>query len=225
MLSDFSGPPLHETIPGFHDLNIRLENLHLSIERNAGKRKDMAAGEIDIILSLEDEMLLVHRLGQEGKIPKRITHNDTKFNNFLFDAGGEPICLIDLDTVMNGYVLYDFGDAVRTLANTSHEDHPSPEAVQFDRLLFRHFTQGYLETASAFLSPAEINLLGFSPGMMTYTMAVRFLTDFLEGDIYYKIKYPEHNLHRTKNQLELLRHIRGAKDWIEETIMRIKGIN
>ncbi len=221
LLSDFEAPALHEVIPGFHDLNKRLKAFREAVERASALRRENAKEEIHHIRHLEDEMLIVHRLGEEGIIPLRITHNDTKFNNFLFDENGRALCLIDLDTVMNGYIFYDYGDAIRTLANTCSEDHPILKSVGFDHQLFYHFTEGYWKTAKAFLSATEISLLAASPAIMTYTMAVRFLTDFLQDDVYFKIRYPEHNLQRAKNQLELLRHIYAAKAEMEKSIAEI----
>ena len=152
-----------------------------------------------------DEVTRFLRLGRAGAISPRTTHNDTKFNNVLLDATtDEAVCVIDLDTVMPGFVLYDFGDSVRTVTNTGAEDEEDLSKVRIDLDLFRAFTAGYLSEADPFLTDAERENLAFSGIVMTYTIGIRFFTDYLEGDNYFKIHYPDQNLRRSKTQFRLI---------------------
>lgn len=204
LLSDLPGGPLHEILRGFHNISKRLKIFYDTLKSNPLKRTKNIKLEIEKILDRADEMKKIVRLGKEGKIPLRITHNDTKFDNILFDNNEHAICLIDIDTVMNGYVHYDFGDAVRTLINTAAEDESELEKIGIDMLLFERFSEGYLEKSLSFLNADEVNNLAFSCKLLTYTIALRFLTDYIAGDIYYKTEFEEHNLQRAKAQLRLL---------------------
>src|SRR5690606_25958241 len=163
--------------------------------------------EIDFILQRETKMNTILHLAAQGALPLRITHNDTKFNNVLLDHQDRAQCVIDLDTVMPGYVAYDFGDAIRTIINTAAEDEPDLAKVQLNIPLFEAYTQGYFEKAHGFLTEREIESLIEGVLLFPYMQAVRFLTDYLEGDTYYKIQHPEHNLQRTRTQLKLLKEI------------------
>ena len=162
------------------------------------------------------------RLYREGKLPKRICHCDTKVNNMMFDKEGNVLCVIDLDTVMPSFVFSDYGDFLRTGANFVAEDDPDIEKVGFNEEIFESFTKGYLESAKSFLLPIEIENLPFAVALFPYMQCVRFLTDYINGDTYYKIKYPEHNLVRTKNQLQLYRSVRQhdqmMKDYIKSLL-------
>ncbi len=211
-LSDLPGGPLHETIPGFHNLRKRFTQFNVALQADKFNRAKNAVDEIDAFISRAGEMLAVYKLITQGIFPLRVTHNDTKFNNILFDEDSNALCLIDLDTVMNGYVLYDFGDAIRTLANTTEEDNPDLEQVDFDFQLFEEFSQGYLLETREILTDTEINYLAFSVRLMTYIIALRFLTDYLDGDSYYKTEYENHNLNRTRNQLKLLEKVEENYD-------------
>ena len=221
MLADLPVESLHQTIPDFHNLSSRLSQFNAALQKNPRKRAAEVAAEIEAISRRADEMLLLHRLGEEGKIPLRITHNDTKFNNILFDDQEKALCLVDLDTVMPGFVHFDFGDAIRTLASTVAEDDPEIENIGVDLNLYKSFAQGYLRVMKDVLTPAEIETLAFSARLMTYIMAVRFLTDYLLGDTYYKTDYPDHNLVRTRNQLALLQAMETAKENMESIIETI----
>ncbi|HPV25647.1 MAG TPA: phosphotransferase, partial [Bacteroidales bacterium] len=161
--------------------------------------------EIAEITSREEEMKTIIRLGAAGKIPIRITHNDTKFNNILFDRDDRALLIIDLDTVMPGYVHYDFGDAIRTAANRAEEDAEDLSTVSMDINIYRAYAEGFLSETRNTLNAAEIEYLPFAPKLLTYIMATRFLTDFIDGDNYYKIRHPLHNLQRTRAQIALLR--------------------
>ena len=149
-------------------------------------------------------MKTILRLGEQGSIPLRITHNDTKFNNILFDLNDKALCVIDLDTVMPGFVHYDFGDAIRTAANTAAEDEKDLSRISMDIKLYEAYARGYISETLDTLNTTESEYLAFAPGLITYTMAVRFLTDYLEGDVYYKIHNPEHNLQRARAQIRLV---------------------
>ena len=172
----------------------------------------------DELLGRSDEMCLAERLHREGQLPKRVTHCDTKVNNLLFDERDRPLCVIDLDTTMPGYVLSDFGDFIRTGANTGAEDDPELDRVGVDMEIFRSFSKGYLESAASFLTDVERETLTFGAQMLTYMQTVRFLTDYLDGDRYYKIRHPDHNWQRSKAQFRLLQsidaHERAMRDFI-----------
>ena len=155
------------------------------------------------LLPYEEEMCEAERMYREGILPKRICHCDTKVNNLLFDADGNILCVIDLDTLMPSFVFSDYGDFLRTAANAVAEDDPHVDRVRFKMDIFEAFTRGYLESARVFLTPVEIANLPYAACLFPYMQAVRFFTDYINGDTYYKIKYPEHNLVRTRNQVAL----------------------
>jgi hypothetical protein len=204
MLSDIPGDKLFETIPCFHNVEKRLEKLNITIKENpVGRVKDVHE-EISQILSRTEEMKIIMNLGNEGKIPLRITHNDTKFNNILFDENNKALCVIDLDTVMPGYIHYDFGDAIRTAANTAAEDEKDLNKIGMNISIFRAYAEGYLAETHMMLNEVEKEYLAFAPRLNTYTQAVRFLTDYIDGDNYYKIHHLQHNLDRTRAQLKLM---------------------
>ena len=204
MLSDMPGGPLFETIPKFHDIESRLNALNTKIAANPVGRVKNVSKELDQILTRAEEMKTILKLGREGKIPLRITHNDTKFNNILLDQNDKALCVIDLDTVMPGYVHYDFGDAIRTATNTATEDETDLSKIGMNIKLFKAYSEGYLSEAGKTLNNVEKEYLAFAPKLITYIMAVRFLTDFIDGDNYYKIHHELHNLQRAKAQLKLV---------------------
>ena len=195
---------LVETIPDFHNMELRARQLREAVEADAAGR--MAEPEVQAILKdllpFEEEMCKAERLYREGKLPKRICHCDTKVNNMLFDAKGNILCVIDLDTLMPSFVFSDFGDFLRTAANTVAEDDPAVEKVDFKMDIFEAFAKGYLEGAT-FLTPIEKENLPYAACLFPYMQAVRFFADYINGDTYYKIQYPEHNLVRTRNQVAL----------------------
>jgi Phosphotransferase enzyme family len=204
MLTDMPGKPLNETIPRFHDIGNRLEILERTIRANPAGRVESVGWEIDQYLQRGEEMKTILKLGREGKIPLRITHNDTKFNNILLDENDKALCVIDLDTVMPGYVHYDFGDAIRTATNTAAEDEKDLTKIRMDINLFSAYARGYLSETGSTLNPVEKEYLSFAPKLITYTIGVRFLTDFIDGDNYFKIHHELHNLQRTRAQLKLV---------------------
>lgn len=204
MLADMPGEPLHETIPRFHDIENRLEILERTIKADPAGRVSTVAEEIDQYLRRGEEMKTILRLGRAGKIPLRITHNDTKFNNILLDEYDKALCVIDLDTVMPGYVHYDFGDAIRTVTNTAAEDEKDLSKIKMDIDLFRAYARGYLSETGSTLNQVEKEYLAFAPKLITYTIGIRFLTDYIDGDNYFKIHHRHHNLQRTRAQLKLV---------------------
>jgi Ser/Thr protein kinase RdoA (MazF antagonist) len=204
MLADMPGGPLYETIPWFHNIEKRLETFRNKILEDPAGRIESVRKEIDQFLSRAEEMRIILRLGQEGKIPLRITHNDTKFNNILLDEKDKALCVIDLDTVMPGYVHYDFGDSIRTAANTASEDEKDLSMVKMDINRFSAYAEGYLSETGSTLNDTEKKYLAFAPRLITYTIALRFLTDYIDGDNYFKIHHPHHNLQRARTQLKLM---------------------
>ena len=204
MLSDLGGEPLDETIPNFHNIEFRISQLREAVADDKAGRLERVRPLVDELLDRADEMSLAERLGREGKLTKRITHCDTKVNNILFDEDDNVLCVIDLDTTMPGYVLSDYGDFIRSAANTGAEDDKDLDNVGLDMEIFKAFTRGYLEGAKPFITDIEKELLPFGAKLLTYMQTVRFLTDYLNGDTYYKINYPEHNYDRTMAQKRLL---------------------
>lgn len=203
---------IHETIPNFHNMEFRLEQFREAVAGDAAGRVGENREIIAAIESRAGEMTKVERTGREGKLPKRINHCDTKVNNILFDEEGKVLCVVDLDTVMPGYVVSDFGDFIRTGANTGAEDDADLNNVSVDLDIYTSYAQGYLETARSFLLPLEIELLPFGARLLTYMQTVRFFTDYLNGDTYYKIRFPGHNLQRTKAQLKLLKDLEDKQN-------------
>ena len=179
----------------------------------------------DILAELErdaDEMCLAERLYHKGTLPKRICHCDTKVNNMMFDADGKVLCVIDLDTVMPSFIFSDYGDFLRTGANHVAEDSDNYDAVGLKEDIFCSFTEGYLSTAGNFLTPVETTHLPYAVALFPYMQCVRFLADYINGDIYYKTKYAEHNLVRSRNQLLLYRDVRRhdqmMADFVKKTL-------
>jgi Ser/Thr protein kinase RdoA (MazF antagonist) len=204
MLSDIDTSLIIETIPHFHDIVRRLENLQVAINNDISGRLRLIQSELEFILARKEKMEEIQRLGKAGILPLRIIHNDAKFNNVLLDENDKAQCVIDLDTVMPGYVAYDFGDATRTIINTAAEDEENMSKIDLNIPLFEAYTKGYLKETVRFLIREEVDSLIKGMLLLPYMQAVRFLTDYLEGDHYFKIHSPEHNLHRTKAQLQLV---------------------
>lgn len=206
MLNDYPVENLHETIKDFHNTPKRLNDLKIAIIEDKAGRVASVKDEIDFALSCEEMTGIVVDELKSGKLPMRVTHNDTKINNVLFDEKtGKAICVIDLDTVMPGSLLYDFGDALRIGASSADEDETNLDIVEFDIELIKNFAKGYIEETSNYLTDTEKELLGFSAKLMTYECGIRFLTDYLNGDTYFKIHREHHNLDRARNQFKLVR--------------------
>jgi len=221
MLSDMPGGPLSETIPWFHNIEKRLESFTGKIHEDPVGRVWSVRREIDEVLRRSEEMKVILKLGSEGAIPLRITHNDTKFNNILLDENDKALCVIDLDTVMPGYVHYDFGDAIRTATNTASEDEDDLSKIRMNIDLFRAYSEGYLSETGSTLNDVEKEYLAFAPKLITYTIAVRFLTDYIDGDNYFKIHHKLHNLQRAKAQLKLVMSMEEQYDAMRSIIERL----
>lgn len=194
---------LGETIKDFHNIEFRLKQLDDAIAADPKGRVAEVKDILDIIADRRETMSRSERLFREGKLPKRICHCDTKVDNILFDKDDAVLCVIDLDTVMPSFVFSDYGDFLRSAANFVKEDDPAIEKVGFNIEVFKAFTKGYLKTASAFLTPVEVENLPYAATLFPYMQLVRFLADYINGDTYFRIQYPEHNLVRSKNQLAL----------------------
>ena len=203
MLSDLP-EQLGETIPNFHNMEFRLQQLHEAVQADAAGRVKEMQPYLDEIERRAAYMCQAEQLYREGRLPKRICHCDTKVNNMMFDENGEVLCVIDLDTVMPSFIFSDYGDFLRTAANTAAEDEPDLSKIGFNTEIYEAFSSGYLESASTFLTPLEKDLLPYAVALFPYMQCVRFLADYLNGDTYYKIQYPEHNLVRTRAQFRLL---------------------
>ena len=223
-LADFDASKLYEVIKDFHNTKKRFEDLLKSIEKDSENRAKSAQKEIEFVLKREnycDE--IISKLGSND-IPLRVTHNDTKLNNILMDPiTGEGICIIDLDTVMPGSLLYDFGDSNRFGANTALEDETDLSKVSFSIDMFTAYTKGFLSEVSDTITECEANLLPFSCILMTFEVGIRFLTDYLEGDTYFKVTHPLHNLERAKNQFKLVEDIECKLDEMKNIVSNLRG--
>ena len=220
LLDDYPAETLHETIADFHNTPKRVEALKEAIKNDIAGRKASVEKEIEFSLKCAEEFaaVAVDEL-KKGTLPLRVTHNDTKINNILFDATtSKAICVIDLDTVMPGSSLYDFGDALRMGASTGAEDETNLDIVNFDVEAFKSFTKGYLSQMKDKLSPKEIELLPFSAKLLTYECGIRFLTDYLNGDTYFKIHREHHNLDRARNQLKLVWDISTKEEEMNQIV-------
>jgi len=221
MVSDFPTEQLHETIPDFHHTPKRFEAFVEAVQRDARNRAHTVQAEIQFVEQrAAATSVLIDKL-EAGILLQRVTHNDTKFNNVMIDdATGQGICVIDLDTVMPGLSLYDFGDAVRSGANTAAEDERDLSLVTVDLDVFEHLTAGYLDAAGEFLTMAEIETLAFSARLMTLECGMRFLTDHLDGDLYFRIHRPDHNLDRCRTQFKMVRDFEAKMGAMERIVDR-----
>lgn len=221
-LFDFDVSKLHETIPDFHNTKTRYEFFKESLRNADPKRKKKASKEIDFILNHEDTATTLVTLLEEEKIPKWVTHNDTKINNILFcSKTNKGAFVIDLDTVMPGSTLYDYGDAIRFTISNLEEDDPKVHNMTLRYDYFESYTKGYLKEVGPLLNPYEKKHLVDSAIIITLELASRFLADYLNGDIYFKTKYDTHNLHRAKNQLKIVELIQKNKLKLEKMVVGI----
>lgn len=204
MLADIP-EKLGETIKDFHNIEFRLQQFHDAVKADKVGRLEGVKDIVEEIEKRADSMCRSEQLFREGKLPKRICHCDTKVDNILFDKDDNVLCVIDLDTVMPSFIFSDYGDFLRSAANTMPEDSPEYDKIDFRMDIFKSFTEGYLKTARAFLTPIEIENLPYAATLFPYMQLVRFFADYLDGDNYFKTQYPEHNLVRSKNQLTLLK--------------------
>lgn len=218
-LADLPGGPLSETIKDFHNIYFRINNFEKAKASDPKGRLAMVQTEVAEIENRMGNMKTLQKLADAGQLPLRVTHNDTKINNVLFDKDTDEIlAVIDLDTVMPGLVHFDFGDAMRSAANTVEEDEQDLSKVKFNLEVFRYFVKGFSSETKATLSPLEVAHLAHSCQFMTYIMALRFLTDYIDGDTYYKIKHPEHNIDRARNQIKLIQEMEKAFDQMQAIV-------
>lgn len=218
MLSEYNAENLYESIPNFHNTKERFNTFLSSVKNNKVNRLDKVREEVNFILERENDTSILIDMYERGELPLRVTHNDTKISNILMDEKTkEGICVIDLDTIMPGLSLYDFGDAIRSGATHALEDEKDLSKVYVDLEFFEAFTKGFLEGTNSTLTKNEIEMLPMGAKVITLEQGIRFLTDYLDGDIYYKTSYEDQNLDRTRTQLKLVRDMELKWD-------KLKGI-
>lgn len=223
LLSDFSAEQLYETIPDFHHTARRFEAFVEALGGDVANRARSVKPEIAFVMQRADEASILVDMLEQGKLPQRVTHNDTKFDNVMIDdRTGEGVCVIDLDTVMPGLSLYDFGDAVRSGANSSAEDEPDLAKIYLDLEVFDRFAHGYLDAARDFLTPTEVDYLPFSARLMTFECGMRFLADYLSGDVYFKIHRENQNLDRCRTQFKIVADMEGKHEQMQAIIERYR---
>ena len=223
LLSGLPGERLHETIPDFHHTRKRFDAFVQALERDAKNRASSVKAEIDFVLKRETDAWVVVDMLAQGKLPERVTHNDTKLNNVLMDERtGEGVCVIDLDTVMPGSALYDFGDLVRTAAITTLEDEPDLAKVSLNLEMFDRLAHGYLDATRDILTPVEIDYLPFGAKLITFEQAIRFLGDYVNGDVYYKIHREHHNLDRARTQIKLVAEIEQRMEQMQAIVNKYR---
>lgn len=225
LLADYPSETLHETIPNFHNTRSRFADFKKAVDDDLKGRAAGVQDEINFVLEREcDTGILVDML-ERGELPLRVTHNDTKLNNVMFDnSTDEGICVIDLDTVMPGLSLYDFGDSIRFGANTAAEDEKDLDKVTLSLELYKAYTEGYLSAAGKALTEKEVEYLPFSAKLMTLECGMRFLGDYLNGDTYFRTAYPEHNLVRCRTQFKLVREIEQHLDEMKKITQDIYSL-
>ncbi len=215
LLADLPAPRLHDTIPDFHHTPKRFAALEKAIGADVANRAQLAKPEIEFALRHKNMCSLL----LDARLPERLTHNDTKLNNVMLDeATGEGICVIDLDTVMPGLALYDFGDMVRTMTSPAKEDEKDLSKVTMQFPMFESIVRGYFTSASAFLTKPEKQLLPASGKIITFEIGIRFLTDFLSGDVYFKVHRDGHNLDRCRTQFKLVESIEQQEDKMNKLV-------
>ena len=218
-LADFDITELAETIPDFHNTRKRYEKFAASVKENKAGRAAEVQEEIDFLLSVEDQACTLTDLYQQGKLPLRVTHNDTKINNVLFHpVDNSALVVIDLDTVMPGLMGHDFGDAIRFAANFVEEDCPEAQKAGVDMEVFQGFAEGFLSRTAKTLTDTEIQTLALSCFVLTAELATRFLADYLDGDLYFKTAYPQHNLVRSRCQIALAKDMLKKMPQMEEMV-------
>ncbi len=225
LLADFPANTLYETIPDFHNTIKRYKTEFIpAVENNLSGRKDTCFNEIEFVKRRKKYCSKLVDLIESGDLPLRVTHNDTKLNNVMFDSDTDKaVCVIDLDTVMPGLALYDFGDSIRFGANTAAEDEADLSKIKINLDYFKAYAQGFLSQAGESLNQCEIDNLAFASVLMTFECGMRFLTDYLNGDTYFKIDYPEHNLVRARNQFALVADMEEHMNEMEDIITEISS--
>ncbi len=221
LLDDLPGARLHDTIPNFHHTPQRFAALERALERDPQNRAATAGPELAFARQRRDQVSVLVDEAAAGRLPERITHNDTKINNVMLDArDGRGLAVIDLDTVMPGLVLYDFGDQVRTTTCTGSEDETDLSRVTFRLDLFTALVRGYLDEIGGFLTPRELDHLAFCGRLITFEIGIRFLTDYIEGDVYFKTCRPGHNLERARTQFARVAAMEAQQSAMEDTVAR-----
>ncbi len=219
LLSAFPAETLHETIPNFHNTIDRLNKFKAAVEEDVCGRAAEVQEEIKFVMDRQEDCYVLCRMLEQKEIPLRVTHNDTKLNNILIDdKTGKGICVIDLDTVMPGSALYDYGDSIRFGANTGAEDEKDLSKISCDLELFSLYTRGYIEGCEKELTATEIRMLPMGAKLMTLECGIRFLTDYLQGDVYFKIHRPEHNLDRTRTQFRMVKDMEDKWEKMQEIV-------
>ncbi len=219
-LSEFPAETLYETIPEFHNTIDRYHQLHASVEVDPCERVKLARAELRFLLKREEKGGTLQRMREAGELPLRVTHNDTKLNNVLLDENRKALCVLDLDTVMPGLSAYDFGDAIRFGAATAAEDEPDTDKMEMSLHLFEVYVRGYLEAAPS-LTDKEVEMLPMGAYIMTLEVATRFLKDFIDGDLYFKTAYPEHNLIRARTQIKLVADMETKWDEMNRIVAKV----
>ena len=220
MLSDFPIERLYETIPDFHNTKKRLKAFEDSVLRDVAHHARMVKADIDFVRARRREMGRIVEMIEQGRLPLRVTHNDTKINNVMLDAvTGRALCVIDLDTVMAGSVLYDFGDAIRYGASTAAEDEADLSKISLDLDLFKAFARGFIGETAKDLTRCELENLPLGAMVMTFEVGLRFLTDYLDGDVYFRTEYPEHNLVRARAQFKLLSDMEDKRNQMNRIVL------
>ena len=221
LLADYPASTLHETIPNFHNTVSRFEDFRKAVEEDTYKRAAGVQKEIRFVMDREPETHVICDALAKHRIPLRVTHNDTKLNNVLLDRETrKSLCVLDLDTVMPGLSLYDFGDSIRFGAATAPEDEPNVDKMGLDLHLFEIYTRGYMEACPS-LTQKEIEMLPTGAKILTLELAVRFLTDYLDGDRYFKADYPEHNLVRARAQMKLVADMEEKWEEMNRIVARV----
>ncbi len=221
LLSDFDASKLYETIENFHHTPTRFETFEKAVKADKCARSASCMKEIEGFMSRKAMATVVTDAISAGEVPLRVTHNDTKLNNIMLDnKTGEPVCVIDLDTVMPGSILYDFGDSIRFGASSADEDEHDLDKVYCDMELFEAFARGFIEATKDFLTSKEIELLPFSARLLTYECGMRFLTDYLEGDTYFKTHYEGQNLYRARTQLKLIEDMEKKEEEMKKIVAK-----
>ena len=221
MLRDYPAETLHETIVNFHNTPDRFRQLTEAIENDVKGRLVEVAAEVEFAKAREEFAWTLENAHKEGKLPLRVTHNDTKLNNILFDTNtGKALCVVDLDTIMPGYSVNDFGDSIRFGATTALEDETDLTKVNFDISLYELYVKGFIEGAKGGLTEGELEMLPIGAIMMTFECGMRFLADYLNGDTYFRIHRPSHNLDRCRNQFKLVRDMEAHLDEMKAIVKK-----
>jgi Ser/Thr protein kinase RdoA (MazF antagonist) len=220
LLDGFDATELHVTLPNFHHMGLRLDRFYKAVQSDKAQRAHMIPDLIDFVNDRAYDYCQLDRLIADGTLPVRVVHNDPKINNILFNTNDKGICMIDLDTLMPGCLLHDFGDAIRTTANNAEEDERDTQKVSINLDLFEAYVKGFLNETAKVLKQAEIEYLAFSAQVLTFIIGLRFLTDYVEGDQYFKIAFAEHNLRRAKAQFALVESMEVNKIAMNEVVMR-----